>query len=327
MKEYRQVLCFSLFVCLCLLQKAEAQLVSSKEQLLRNACWQYSYSTALPEQQIIQKAQRQEPKTICFLPEGKALQQVGTDTEQQRWSIASDSLFLRIGFIESWRIAYLNKRLLVLEYQLPNGRSYQNYYRALQGEEKPEQYQIEEDIIPIYAGNQPQKQEKYRHLRDEKGKRGRQKRKSTRDYQPEAPLIQIEMIGGGYFGGPDPIYRNMLVIYSDGRVLHEIKSEKQGLRVSKKQIARQTLEELAEFIEKKRFFDFEQSYPCQSRACQERLMKEPRPVAFRLVVTYKHRRKVVALPIWEGPNKANGLLDYPEELDAIVQAIERLALP
>ena len=72
----------------------------------------------------------------------------------------------------------------------------------------------------------------------QKTTKGRQKLKE------EAPreLIQIELVGGGFYGGVDPVYRNMTLIKTDGRVIREYQTELQGLRVSKHNIERDSLE-------------------------------------------------------------------------------------
>ena len=62
-------------------------------------------------------------------------------------------------------------------------------------------------------------------------------------------------MGGGFYGGIDPVYRNMILIKSDGKVVREYQSEMQGLIVNKHYISRDNLEKLVAYIEEKHFFE------------------------------------------------------------------------
>jgi hypothetical protein len=167
------------------------------------------------------------------------------------------------------------------------------------------------------------KREEHRRIRLAKTARGRAK------LSDEAPkeTMQVELVGGGFFGGVDPVYRNMILIKSDGQVIKEYQSALQGLQVSKHTIERETLEDLVAFIEDHHFFEFDQTYACEVAACEKRLQNKPRPIALRLAVTKGVRRKIVTIPIWDGRGKQHSFINYPDELDAIVRAIMNVATP
>ncbi|RMD74713.1 MAG: hypothetical protein D6818_02730, partial [Bacteroidetes bacterium] len=56
-----------------------------------------------------------------------------------------------------------------------------------------------------------------------------------------------------------------------------------------------------------------------------RKKQAPRPVPLRLAVTYGDRRKVVTIAIWGKDDAGIQYVDYPPALDAIIEAIQRMA--
>ena len=90
---------------------------------------------------------------------------------------------------------------------------------------------------------------------------------------PKPEYINIELIGGGYYGGIDPVVKDFVHIKSNGRLIHEFKSHERGEVINKGDISRQELEEFADFISTTGFFDYERIYDCEESACQRRKRK------------------------------------------------------
>jgi hypothetical protein len=138
-----------------------------------------------------------------------------------------------------------------------------------------------------------------------------------------APVeIDIALVGGGYYGGIDPVLKNYIQIKTTGRVIKEQETEFKGAIKSKKDLSRQELENLARFILDKKFFDFANEYDCDSPECRNRKNQKPKPIPLRLTVQYGDQRKTVSIPIW-GPDSGGRrrYIDYPPALDLIIENI------
>ena len=144
----------------------------------------------------------------------------------------------------------------------------------------------------------------------------------TPNTTPEPIEIDIAMVGGGYYGGIDPVLKNYIQIKTNGRVIKEMETENKGAIKSKKDLSRAELERLARFILDKKFFDFASEYDCESVECRNRKMQKPKPIPLRLTVQYGDLRKTVSIPIWGndgGPRRR--YIDYPPDLDLIIENI------
>ena len=291
--------------------------------------WQYRYSSKASNQVVVHRADTAQ-RLVWYFGFGNKLKIFENGEEREEaWDLKAGILTCRFGDIELWRVTAYGGEQLRLSYQSPLDSAWYHYhFERLAEAESP--ISLGPAWLPTLkiVHQEQAKEPRYPHrfVRAERGKRG--SKRPSLEPQPlkiEPIFIQIEMVGGGYFGGPDPIYRNSLVIKNDGSVLRQTKSELQGLREYRGKISRKTLEELMLYIERQQFFDLDQGYHCRTEDCLKRMRQTPRPVAFRLAITYGERRKVVAVSIWEGPA---GLpwVDYPPELNDIVRAIEKVGL-
>ena len=95
-----------------------------------------------------------------------------------------------------------------------------------------------------------------------KRKKKRRWRRKKKEPKEKEVYISIELIGGGYYGGIDPVLRDYIHIKSSGRLIKEFKSVNKGLQVTKKTISREELEAFAEFIITQKFFEIDRMYDC-----------------------------------------------------------------
>jgi hypothetical protein len=137
--------------------------------------------------------------------------------------------------------------------------------------------------------------------------------------------IRIELTGGGFFGGADPVQRDFILIRENGRLIHERQTVSKGLRVTKKSLSNRQLSELADFIRTSGFFALDSQYGCATPECENRLHSQPTPIPLRLAVTDGLDRHVVEVAIWPEAGAAASPISIPPELVRIVQAIRRLS--
>lgn len=366
MKALYQILCYCcLWGLLSATASVQAQVSDSSarvyaainENLFVNTKWKYTYTTHAESNTVIHKADEQYDHFIFFRYDYGFQNYLNGTLTDGLWRLNKEQneLFYNFRKVDWWRIADFDKKTLILEFTMNRKSSYRYHFIRVEDKDAPfvrdpndlpdvfvdfeeptdrlttESYlsYLEERGISYNQKRWERTQarrtrrEERRRLRLAKTERGRAK------LAEEAPkeLLQVELVGGGFFGGVDPVYRNIILIKSDGQVIKEYQSALQGLQVSKHTIERQTLEELVTFIEEKQFFDFDQTYICEGAACQKRLQAKPRPIALRLAVTKGVRRKIITIPIWDGRGKAHSFINYPDELDAIVRAIMNVATP
>lgn len=366
MKVLYQILCYCcLGYFLVVPQWGQAQISDStarvyaaiNENLFVNTKWKYTYTTHAESNTVIHKADEQYDHFIFFRYDYGYQNYLNGTLTTGLWKLNQEQNELNYPFrkVDWWRIAAFEEQSLILEFTMNRKSSYRYHFIRVTDQEAPferspndlpdvlvdfedpAEYVASESYLAYLeergiSYNQKRwekrqarraKREEKRRLRLSKTARGRAK------LAEEAPkeLLQIELVGGGFFGGVDPVYRNIILIKSDGQVIKEYQSALQGLQVSKHTIERETLEKLVAFIEEKHFFDFDQTYGCEGAACEKRLQSKPRPIALRLAVTKGVRRKIITIPIWDGKGKKHSFINYPDELDAIVRAIMNAATP
>ena len=153
----------------------------------------------------------------------------------------------------------------------------------------------------------------------------REKKDAKFKMSPEPEQIEIALIGGGFYGGVDPIIKNYIQIKPTGRLIKEFESLNSGLIKTKKNLDRAEMESLIAFVESKDFFSLENFYDCSSKECQFRKTKAPLPIPLRLSIRYGDKRKVITISIWGVDKNAVKYVNYPEALDLIIDNISKLA--
>jgi hypothetical protein len=143
-------------------------------------------------------------------------------------------------------------------------------------------------------------------------------------YQPPLPIV-VEVNGGGYYGGLNPVIRQYVRINSEGRVIREVQTQREGLMVTRTNITRHELEDFAAWIDAQGYFRLEREYPCEDETCRRRLRERPRPVPLQLMVLYGQRRHVITLPIFGPDHRQARYIDYPPLIDQIVETLYRMA--
>ncbi len=143
---------------------------------------------------------------------------------------------------------------------------------------------------------------------------------------PAPPLrIQIEVSGGGYYGGINPVYRQYVKINSEGRLIREVQTAREGLMVTRKNIDRSELEDLTVWIREQGFFDLEREYDCTDPMCHRRKGEKPKPLPLQVRVTMGQRTKVVSIPIWGEDSQHVQYIHYPPLIDLIVKTVYQMA--
>jgi len=283
--------------------------------------WRYTYAMHLESNTVIHQAAEDYEFFLYFKYDYTYQQFLNGEFDKGIWSINGDELFYKFKHINKFVINDIDKDKLILEFNQPNSKgTYQYHFISVESKGAPFVKPANE-LPDINVEALDPKQSKKRWWATKRKKR--QKKKKVQDVADT--YINIELIGGGYYGGLDPVIRDYIHIKSDGRLIKEHKSLNNGLSVVKKNISRDELEDFAEYVIKQKFFDFERIYDCDTSICQKRKANSPTPIPLRLAIAYGKRKKVVTIAIWGEDDRRVQYVDYPPALDNIIDAVQRMA--
>ncbi len=158
--------------------------------------------------------------------------------------------------------------------------------------------------------------------------REREERQEARRFSKDgeqATDMMIEMTGGGYFGGIDPVMRDHTVIKPGGHMVKEFKTVNSDLRRTSVDIDVEEYNRLAAFIKDQGFFDLDRSYECRTEMCQMRMRTKPTPVPLRIAIGSGNDRKVVNIAIFGPDERGVQYVDYPKGLEEVIQAVLKVS--
>lgn len=302
------------------------------ENILANTKWRYTYTAHKESNTVIHKADDNYEYFLYLKYDNTFENFLNGKFTGGHWKLndAKNELYYDHRQIDWWKIAEFTNKTLILEFSLNKNASYQYNFVRVGSEDAPFVRAANDlpdvDVEAFAAANKRTKERRSNKRRKKRVKERKQPRKIIELPQEEKlPVIKVEMVGGGFFGGNDPIYRNYIMINTNGRLIKEVQTEQRGLIKTKKTIERSTLEELARFIDSKEFFKFQTVYDCDNNICRKRLNQTPRPIPLRIAVTYGGKRKVVTVSIFGKEKSRVKYIGYPPELELIIEAINKLA--
>jgi hypothetical protein len=290
----------------------ESQIIGSK--------WRYAYTLHLESNTTIHQAEKDYEFFLFLKYDFEFEQFLNGKFSKGNWSLSNGTLFYPFKNIQKFTIAAISQRSLVLEFQQPNSPgTYQYHFTAVSSKESPfarPANELEEVLVeanPVKAQKRP-----WWAILQQSDKKEDAKPKKVPTY------ISVELIGGGYYGGIDPVIKDFTQIKTDGRLIHEFQTVNQPLRVVKKMISRTELEQFAEYVFSNKFFEMQRMYDCNTTVCEKRKMNKPTPIPLRLMVAYGDKRKIITISIWGQDNHHVKYVDYPPVIDNIVDAIQRI---
>lgn len=285
--------------------------------------WKYMFTLHLESNTVIHNAGEQYEYFLYFRYNNTYQQYLNGSFSNGNWQLVENELMYRFKHIPQFIISSISKKVLVLEFQQTNSKgTYQYHFTKVSSQNAPFLKPPNELPDVNVEAPKPKKEEKKWWLFS---KRRKKKRKRHTDKDNLEPYINIEVIGGGFYGGVNPTLRDYIHIKNDGRLIKEYKSKEEGLIVTKRNISRKELESFAEYIVSQDFFKMERVYDCQTEACHQRKKRNPKPIPLRLAVTYEHRRKVVTISVFGKDAQNMQYVTYPPSLDRIIATIQKMS--
>jgi len=346
---------FIVIICACTLQAQNDSIPTAKrsyppinENDLIETKWKYTYTAHVETNNIVHKADAGYDYYLHLRHDYTFEYYLNGVTAEGPWVLNEDQneIFYKFRNIRWWRIAELTPRNLVLEFSLGNA-SYQYNFVPVASEDAPFVKRANElpDIevqgngkrkaiaaIKDLISMDRDKREARRQRRRDRRRQRREKRDERRENrferrynsEKEQTFIEIAVIGGGFYGGLDPVIKDFTILRNTGVVVKEFESVNKGLIKTTTEVPRDHMERFVKFIISKKFFDYENLYDCVTTDCVKRKGKKPTPIPLRLSVQYGSLRKVVTVGIWGMDDSQFKYVDYPEDIDLIVDGLQQL---
>lgn len=279
--------------------------------------WIYFQTKHAESNTVIHQAGQNDANFLYFKIDHTYEQVNNGKSSRGVWNLKIRTLFFPFKNKNQFEVVLLNNLYLILQYTEPRGKgTFQYIFKWIESAKTP-------FAKPSYELPEVTVQEKP--TRRRWWMPWRTNRKQEKNEEGNGILINVELIGGGYFGGIDPVSKDYITVSNEGRLIQEYQSARHGLIIKKKNISRKELEEFANFVIEQRFFDYKLIYDCETALCQKRKFSKPTPIPLRISLTYGNRRKVVTIPIWGMDERNIKYIDYPPSIDKIVDAIQRMA--
>lgn len=351
-----------LFFCASLSVLNAQDLPSSKvdsaliERTIVEAKWKYVYTLHANSNTIIHESGDDYDFFLYFRYDYTAEEFLNGRYERKAWALSGDQIFFPFRNVKVFRVAQAGRDNLALEFTQPNSKgNYQYHFVRVSDEDAPFIKAVNRLPTVTVEGYTKRKRRKRRRRKGDdvagikKNKRWwsfkwlkRKKRKKNVDEQETkvaqadknrrktkdgivAADLTIEMTGGGFFGGIDPVMRDHTVIKSGGRLVKEFKTVQTDLVHHAADLDIEEYNRLAKFILDKGFFTFDRVYDCSSEVCTKRKRMKPTPIPLRIMVNNGKRKKVVNIAIWGQDERGVKYVDYPDELEDVIQAVLKIS--
>ena len=343
-----------LATCVMLSVRAQTAPIDSAliERTIVEAKWRYTHTLHVESATVIHEAGAEYDFYLYWRYDYSAEEFLNGKYERKGWALAGDQLFYPFRNVKVFRVAQAGRENLALEFTQPNSKGHYQYHFVRVGDDDAPFVKPINQLPTVQVEGQAGPKSKRRKLKGDEVagikknrrwwpfKRRKAKDKPTKEAKPPkvrksdrrrdengvlAANVLIEMTGGGYFGGIDPVMRDHTVIKPGGRLVKEFKTVQTDLRRVATDIDVTEYNRLVEFILKKNFFDFERVYDCHTEACVKRKRQKPTPVPLRLAISDGKRKKVINIAIWGQDRRGARYVDYPQELEEIIQAILKVS--
>lgn len=327
MSKTRPILKLSLSIIMFLMafapRSVQAQSKPAKEEILpkidenmfMETRWKYVRTYHPQSQTTIHEANEGYEFFVYFQYDYTYQTYLNGTLEKGNWLIDSkgNEVYFQFRNMSWWKVLKIDKKNLELEFKI--GKGIFRYVFVDATKDESSFFDGEELGIEGFADIEGTVEEEPK----------KAKKKMDNITPPAPPAIEIQLVGGGYFGGIDPVLKDYIHIKPNGRMVREIETMQKGLRKTTKDIPREDLEKLIEFIETKGYFELEKTYDCTDGNCLRRKKDKPTPVPLTLVIRHGSKKKVVVIAIYGQDGKRGKYVSYPPEVDIIIENIRLLA--
>ena len=333
------------------------------ERTIVEAKWKYVHTLHVASNTIIHEAGDEYDFYLYFRYDYTTEEYLNGEYARKAWALAGDQIFYPFRNVKLFRVRQATRDKLALEFTQPNSNgNYQYHFVRVSDEEAPflkpvnqlptalvEGYSkrkrkrgglvADDDVTGVKkdrrwwpfrkrrSADEPSRREE-RLARREAREEQKAERKEARRYAKngEAAVdMMIELTGGGFFGGIDPVMRDHTVVKPGGHMVKEFKTVNTDLRRNSVDIDVEEYNRLAKFIKEQGFFDLDRTYDCTTEMCMTRKRTKPTPVPLRIAVRIGNRKKVVNVAIWGQDRRGVEYVEIPKGLEEVIQAVLKVS--
>jgi hypothetical protein len=297
------------FLAACIFQFSQLLSAQINAERLLETQWHYTYTLHLETNSVVQQASDTWRHFLWFRFDGTCVQNFNSKTSESPCRFENQQVHFPFRQKNDFAVVRLNDFSLDLRYADSGGKNtYIHHFVRVKNEDSP--FARSANVLPVVQ---------------------------VLTVPPVAPApsqnapandddICVELIGGGYYGGINPVQQDYITITRAGRLIHEFESVRGDRLVQKVKIPKEELEKFLEWAAtEQRFFEFENNYDCKTPDCEKRKTVKPTPVPLRLRIAKGEQKKMVTVSIWGLDKNGRRYVDYPPALDRIADAIERMA--
>jgi hypothetical protein len=288
-----------------------------KDYNLIGTKWKYAYTLQVESKTVVHKADDNYQYFLYFKYDFTYEQFLNGKFEKGDWVLSGNSLKYKFKNTEIFEVAEYDNGHLALEFKQTNSTGTHQYH-FISVESKNAPFVRAPNELPEVTILETKKKNR-RPWWSIFGQSETAKAKEEQEY------LNVELIGGGFYGGIDPVLKDYVKINNEGSLIKEFQSSNQPLTVTKKHIPREELEKFIAYVVEQNFFDFKRMYDCESAICEKRKFSKPSPIPLRISITKGNRKKVVTVAIWGLERNKIKYVDYPQALDYIIDAIQRMS--
>ena len=205
-----------------------------EERRLLESKWKYTYAIHLESNTTIHKAENFYEYYLYFRYNYTYQEYLNGRLTKGRFKIEDRELIYSFKHIKKFAVAELSRNRLVLEFTQPNSKgTYQYHFVKVESKDAPFIKPANELPDVIVEREEKKKSGGLFSFVKRKAKKRKKKKKNRKKYKDDRVYINIELIGGGYYGGIDPVLRDYIHIKSDGRLIKEFKTVSKELNVTR----------------------------------------------------------------------------------------------
>lgn len=312
MQNLRFLRNFCIVALLCNVPKMAAQ--TSAEQLFETH-WRYTYTLHVETNSIVQQAGDQWRHFMWFRYDSICRQHLNGKISESSWRLENQRLYFSFRQKSTFSIVRLNDFSLELESAAPDGKG-THLYHFVKVKKEDSPFAQETNTLPVVK------------VQTVPLVQADSARAVSAVKLPSSggEDVCVELVGGGYYGGINPVQQDYTTITREGRLIHEFESLQGKRLVHKVTIPKEELEKLLEWVAtEQHFFELENAYDCKTPECEKRKTTKPAPVPLRLRIAKGDKVKMITVGIWGLDKNGRRYVSYPPELDRIVDAIQRMA--
>lgn len=289
---------------------------SSIVELLKETTWEYEALVQASTGEVLHQRDAKNNLILYFRFDSTAQQRFNEKIKEGRWRVEQGKLYYALQSGSVFEIHHLDEDKLALKFVQANNHF---LYTLTRVEDSQNTFKKSKSELPLVEAR-----ELHRWKWPTSLQAYREEAFAASKDSSEQEII-LELTGGGYYGGIDPVYRDFIRVMPDGKLIFEYKSKERGYIKRFRQIDREQMVKIAQFAKENGFFSLPVAYECTTALCSKRMKREPKPRPLNILVKYGSERKLLTIAIYGEDEYRIKYVSYPAFVDELIDAMRDLA--